>query len=98
MTDVVGTWVDPDGRGYLTFTDDGTVTGSDACNGIRSTWEDGNGTVTVEPFPTTMMACSEGWSQWLLGVTTVEQDGDELTVYGHEGERLGVLVPGDAPE
>ena len=51
----IGTWIDPDGLGYLTFTEDGAVRGSDACNGIRSTYSVDGGTATVEPFATTMM-------------------------------------------
>ncbi|MGP9723627.1 META domain-containing protein [Corynebacterium sp. AOP40-9SA-29] len=103
---LTGTWVDPDGNGYLTFDDKGGVTGSDACNGIRSTYETGDETgdgadsvtASVAPFPTTMMACGDGWSQWLLGVSTVELHGDSLTVLDQDGGELGTLVPGEAPE
>ncbi|MGO1990221.1 MAG: META domain-containing protein [Corynebacterium sp.] len=97
---LTGTWVDPDGNGYLTFDGEGGVTGSDACNGIRSTYEsDGEtGGASVAPFPTTMMACGNGWSQWLLGVSTVELHGDSLTVLDQDGGELGTLVPGEAPE
>lgn len=100
---LTGTWVDPDGNGYLTFDGEGGVTGSDACNGIRSTYEsDGEtggetGGASVAPFPTTMMACGDGWSQWLLGVSTVELGDGALTVLGRDGEELGTLVPGTAP-
>lgn len=92
-----GTWVDPDGKGYLTFDGDGGITGSDACNGITTTYTVEGTTATVEPFPTTMMACGDGWSQWLLGVTTVELRDGTLGVLGRDGEDLGTLVPGDAP-
>ncbi|MEY8565520.1 META domain-containing protein [Corynebacteriaceae bacterium 7-707] len=96
-TGFTGTWVDPHGKGYLTFDGEGGVTGSDACNGITTTYSvEGTG-ATVEPFPTTMMACGEGWSQWLLGVSTVELRDGTLAVLGQDGEELGVLVPGDAP-
>lgn len=101
---LTGTWVDPDGNGYLTFDGEGGVTGSDACNGIRSTYETGGETggetvsASVAPFPTTMMACGDGWSQWLLGVSTVELHGDSLTVLDQDGGELGTLVPGEAPE
>jgi heat shock protein HslJ len=92
-----GTWVDPDGKGYLTFDGQGGITGSDACNGISTTYTVDGTTATVEPFPTTMMACGEGWSQWLLGVTTVELHDGALGVLGRDGEELGTLVPGEAP-
>lgn len=107
---LTGTWVDPDGNGYLTFDGEGGVTGSDACNGIRSTYESGDETggetgdgadsvtASIAPFPTTMMACGDGWSQWLLGVSTVELHGDSLTVLDQDGGELGTLVPGEAPE
>lgn len=96
----VGTWVDPDGLGYLTFNEDGSVRGSDACNGIGSTYSVNGGATTVEPFATTMMACSEGWSQWLLQVTTVEvsDNGSEMVVYGRDGSEAGTLVPGEEPQ
>lgn len=96
----VGTWVDPDGLGFLTFAEDGSVRGSDACNGIGSTYSVDGGTATVEPFATTMMACSEGWSQWLLQVTTVEvsDDGSEMVVHGRDGSEAGTLVPGEEPQ
>ncbi|WP_420098558.1 META domain-containing protein [Corynebacterium sp.] len=96
--DFSGTWVDPDGRGYLSFDGDGGITGSDACNGITTTYSVDGTTATVEPFPTTMMACGDGWSQWLLGVSTVELGDSSLTVRGQDGEELGTLVPGDVPE
>ena len=102
LADFAGTWVDPDGKGYLSFDGDGGITGSDACNGITTTYSVDGTTATVEPFPTTMMACGDGWSQWLLGVTSVELDDEVLTVLGRDGEELGTLVPGtvpgDAPE
>lgn len=93
-----GTWVDPDGNGYLTFDGEGGVTGSDACNGIRTTYEVAGDAATVEPFPTTMMACGDGWSQWLLSVSAVEHRGDSLAVFGQDDEEVGTLVPGDEPE
>lgn len=96
-TDFTGTWVDPDGKGYLSFDGDGGITGSDACNGITTTYSVDGATATVEPFPTTMMACGDGWSQWLLGVSTVELGDGALTVLGRDGEELGTLVPGTAP-
>lgn len=98
-TEFTGTWVDPDGNGYLTFDDRGNVRGSDACNGIGTTFtvDDASGAAALEPFATTMMACPEGWSQWLLQVTTVEHHGDRLTVLGREGEEVGTLVPGEEP-
>lgn len=96
-TDFTGTWVDPDGKGYLSFDGDGGITGSDACNGITTTYSVDGTTATVEPFPTTMMACGDGWSQWLLGVSTVELGDGALTVLGRDGEELGTLVPGSEP-
>jgi heat shock protein HslJ len=104
----VGTSVDPDGNGYLTFNEDGSITGSDACNGIRTTYSVDGSTAQVEPFPTTQMACGDGWTQWLLMVSSVEvrdaqvaaegTENTEMAVLDAGGEEVGVLVPGNEPE
>jgi heat shock protein HslJ len=100
-----GTWHDPDGGGVLTFADDGTVTGTDGCNGLRSTWTltDGDGgegsTATVDGFVSTMMACPGPWSAWLVSAGSFHHDGDHLTVNatardgGTGGVELGRLEP-----
>lgn len=95
--DFTGTWVDPHGDGYLAFDGEGGITGSDACNGISTTYDVHGQSATVAPFPTTMMACGEGWSPWLLSVETVEHRGDSLAVVDSRSEQVGTLVPGDDP-
>lgn len=103
-----GTWHDPDGGGVLTFAGDGTVTGTDGCNSLRSTWTltDGDGgegsTATVDGFISTMMACPGPWSAWLVSTGSVHHDGDHLTVTaaardgGPGGVELGRLEPVEA--
>lgn len=94
-----GSWRDPDGGAVVTFADDGTLTGTDGCNNFRSTWtldsgDGGDGSViTVDPFPTTMMACTGGWSPWILSMHTVTHHGDHLTVTNEGDTDLGELIP-----
>lgn len=96
---VTGSWRDPDGGAVVTFADDGTLTGTDGCNNFRSTWtldsgDGGDGSVlTVAPFPTTMMACTGGWSPWILSMHTVTHHGDHLTVTNEGDTDLGDLIP-----
>jgi heat shock protein HslJ len=60
---LVGTWVvdttfDAPNQPYLTIRPDGSWAGSDGCNAVRGTWDvSGDGTLTVEAGPSTLMAC-----------------------------------------
>ncbi len=94
-----GSWRDPDGGAVITFAGDGTLTGTDGCNNFRSTWTldsgpGGEGSVaTVDPFATTMMACTGPWSPWVLSMATVNHAGDHLSVTNEGGTELGRLIP-----
>jgi heat shock protein HslJ len=60
---LVGTWVVDTTFGspnqpYLTIRADGSWAGSDGCNGVRGTWNvSGDGTLTVEAGPSTLIYC-----------------------------------------
>ncbi|WP_315146052.1 META domain-containing protein [Corynebacterium variabile] len=94
-----GSWRDPDGGAIINFADDGSLTGTDGCNNFQSTWtldsgSGGKGSVaTVEPFPTTMMACTGPWSPWIVSMHEVRHEGDHLSVTNEGGTELGELIP-----
>jgi heat shock protein HslJ len=96
-----GSWRDPDGGALVTFADDGSLTGTDGCNRFVAKWaldsgSGGEGSVaTVEPFATTMMACSGPWSAWILSMNEVHHEGDHLSVTNEGGIELGELIPAD---
>lgn len=89
-----GTWVDanPTGGAKITF-DQGRISGTDGCNGIGSAYTVTGNVADVDPFLSTMMACTGPWSQWLQGVSTIHHYGAVLVVHGDDGGVLGVLRP-----
>lgn len=89
-----GTWVDvnPVAGGKITF-DNGSVSGTDGCNGIGSTYTVDGNVADVEPFVSTMMACPGPTSDWLQGMSTVHHFGVLLVVHGEDGSVLGMLRP-----
>lgn len=93
-TQFAGKWVDldPSGGGELTF-HNGRLSGTDGCNGIGTTYTTAGNVAFVEPFMSTMMACTGPWSQWLTQVKTIHHYGVAMTVHGADGQLLGVLRP-----
>lgn len=89
-----GTWVDanPTGGAKVTF-DHGRISGTDGCNGVGSSYTVNGNVADVDPFLSTMMACTGPWSQWLQGVSTIHHYGAVLVVHGDDGGILGVLRP-----
>lgn len=89
--DVVGTWAsDEEGEPFLEFGEDESVTGSDGCNDISTTYSVEGTTVTLEPFVSTLKACS-GVDPWLSDVSSAEIDGETLVVMDAEGQEIGTL-------
>ncbi|WP_430867592.1 META domain-containing protein [Demequina aurantiaca] len=89
--DPVGTWgATAEGMPQLVLASDGTVTGTDGCNGINTTWEEDGGTITFGPFASTMMAC-EGVDVWLSLAATATIDADAMDVQDVSGEAIGTL-------
>lgn len=90
-TSVIGAWgSEAKGQPNLTFTDEGTVFGTDGCNGISSTYKTEGDLVTVDRFASTLMAC-QGVDTWLSGLSTVAVDGDKLVVKNAAGAQIGEL-------
>ncbi|MCD2442568.1 META domain-containing protein [Agromyces sp. SYSU K20354] len=88
---VVTTWGSEDeGQPHLTFTDDGSVSGSDGCNRLVGSWTLTGDTIATDSLATTRKAC-EGVDTWLSGFATAVVDGDRLIVSGVDGEQIGVL-------
>ncbi|WP_291480322.1 META domain-containing protein [Corynebacterium sp.] len=89
-----GTWVDADpaGAAEVTF-DQGRISGTDGCNGVGSSYTVEGNVADVDPFISTLMACTGAWSPWLQGMSTVHHYGAVLVVHGEDGAVLGVLRP-----
>lgn len=91
---VIGVWTsDEPGQPRLEFMENGRVEGTDGCNGIVSTYEVGEASITIDDFASTLMAC-KGVDDWLRGVHEVTIAGDEMTVMNAQGEEIGRLQRG----
>lgn len=87
----VGIWgVDQQGSPSLTFSQDGSVSGSDGCNRISGSWSQSGSTITTGPMVSTMMYC-EGVDTWLSQIDSATMDGDTLTVIDQDGQQIGTL-------
>lgn len=88
---LLGRWESPEpGRPWLSFAGDDTVTGSDGCNDIQSTYMAVATGAIVEPFVSTLKACI-GVDPWLRGMSTVALRGGRLVVCDAAGVKLGEL-------
>lgn len=95
-TTIEGLWIsDENGRPRLEFHADGTVAGTDGCNGIHTTFTLDGATATLAPALSTLKACT-GVDTWLRAVHTVSLEGDELAVYDRAGAKIGRLVREDS--
>jgi heat shock protein HslJ len=89
---VVGTWGDTAAnQPHLVLSDDGTVTGTDGCNGIATSFAVDGTSIEFESFMSTFKACS-GVDTWLSAIHTAVVDGDEMIVSNAKGERIGTLA------
>ena len=89
---VVGTWGDTaKSKPHLILASDGTVTGTDGCNGISTTFAVDGNSIELEQFASTRMACL-GVDPWLSAIHTAVVDGDEMVVSNAKGERIGTLA------
>ncbi|MGO1770879.1 MAG: META domain-containing protein [Microbacterium sp.] len=90
--EVLGTWTsDEKGSPSLSFAEDATVTGTDGCNGIASTFAIDGDRIVIDEFATTRKAC-EGVDGWLGGVREVAVEGDTLIVSNAAGDEIGELT------
>lgn len=90
----LGAWTsDEPGEPRLEFEADGTVSGTDGCNGISTTFTMADGVATLEPWASTAKACLDV-DDWLRGASETVLEGDELIVKNTEGEEIGRLQRG----
>lgn len=90
-SDPVGTWGETAEQSpQLVLAEDGSLTGTDGCNGLGGTWEISGDIVVFGPVMSTMMAC-EGVDTWLSLMTSATVNGDTMTVMGPEGDAIGTL-------
>jgi heat shock protein HslJ len=87
---IIGTWGD-ENAAYLTFLDDGSLQGSDGCNGIGGTYTESGDTITVTQGFSTLMACP-GVDTWLRDIATASIDGTTLVVLDSKGSEIGTLT------
>lgn len=88
---LIGSWISNEpGTPHLNFASDGSVTGSDGCNGISTRFNVDGDTARLDPSMGTLMAC-QGVDDWLRGVKEVRIDGDELRVFDGSGAEIGTL-------
>lgn len=99
---LTGRWESHDpGNPWLEFAADGTVTGSDGCNGIFSSYVATDTGATIAKFVSTLKACI-GVNDWLRGIHSVQLRGDTLVVCDMSGLEIGELrraagTPGARP-
>lgn len=88
-----GTWgVAEEGKPQLVLEEDGSLTGTDGCNRLMGTWEEGDGSsVTFVNVASTKMSCM-GVDEWLSGLDSAEVDGETLRVVDRDGTEIGTLT------
>lgn len=74
----------------LTFTDDGTVSGSDGCNRLSGSWTQDGETVKLGQMVSTLKACP-GVDTWLTTAVSATVDGDTLRISDEGGTEIGTL-------
>lgn len=91
--DPVGVWseTDADNTPFLSFSDDGNVSGYDGCNQLGGSWEATADGVEFSDLAATQMYC-EDVDTWLLAAATAEIDGGTMTVFDEDGEAVGELA------
>jgi len=91
--DPVGVWSESSAKDspYLSFSDDGNVSGYDGCNQMGGSWKATSDGVEFSDFASTQMFC-EGVDTWLMSATSAEIDGGTMTVLDEDGEELGELT------
>lgn len=93
---VLGNWLsDEAGDPHLEFSEDGTVSGTDGCNGLAGDYVVEEEAVSVKLGASTLKAC-QGVDDWLRGVKTVTVDDDMMTVMNADGDEIGQLQRSDA--
>ena len=92
---LVGSWGSTDtGKPNLTIEGDGAFSGTDGCNRLSGKGTIDGDTITFGDFASTLMAC-EGVDEWLNKAAKGTADGNSLTVYDQQGDKLGTLDKSD---
>ncbi|WES65990.1 META domain-containing protein [Microbacter sp. GSS18] len=90
--DPVGQWGEISERSaYLTILEDGTVAGSDGCNGFGGTWYLTGGVVEFSDMITTLMMCPPRHTDLRGPAVTGIAKGDLLYVLDADGHVSGIL-------
>lgn len=91
---ILGKWVSGEpGDPYLEFHADGTLSGSDGCNGVGGTYtiDEATQTAPIERSPSTLMACLDidDWLRDTQSVALAEEN--TLEVFDGDGQTIGQL-------
>lgn len=78
---------------FLTFAEDGSLSGSDGCNNFTGHWTRDGNEVTIELGAMTLKACQDV-DTWLSGAASASVAESLLTVHDHEGQPIGTLPRG----
>lgn len=70
---------------------EGTLSGSDGCNGVGGWYTPDGVTATIRRGLNTLKACP-GVNTWLSKAASVRADGTTLHVYDRAGDEIGVLT------
>jgi len=94
---IVGRWLPTDYSGsgpFVEFSDDGTYSGSDGCNGVGGRWVAGAaGDLLTTSGASTAIGCEGSGAAYAVGqADLVGMVGDELVLYDSEGKKLAALV------
>jgi len=90
--DPIGVWSESSSEEspYLSFSDDGKVSGYDGCNQLGGSWEATADGIEFSDFAATQMFC-EGVDTWLTAAASAEISGGEMTVLDGDGKKIGEL-------
>jgi heat shock protein HslJ len=88
----VGTWsIAADPQPTLTLESDGSLTGSDGCNGLAGQWSESGDRITFTGVASTLMGCP-GINPWLSGLDSATIDGSTMIINDTTGNEIGRLV------
>ncbi|WP_159500919.1 META domain-containing protein [Microbacterium sp. 18062] len=85
----VGTWGDPSSA-HIVLAEDGSLSGSDGCNGLNGTYTADGATLTFSLGFSTLKGCI-GVDTWLRGITTATIVDGTLVVYDDQSTQIGTL-------
>ena len=91
--DPVGQWGEiEEHAAFLTISEDGTVTGSDGCNGTSGTWSITDGRIVFSDMITSLMMCPNLETAMQGPVVTAVAHGDTIYVLDEHDKVTGMLT------